>query len=101
MHVAVIRKFGTQRKGKGARQHLTGIKEHTGYVITLGCLSVVASRKNRPICSEAVELEVVLLNTVLCVDAKYYIRHSPNTCLLQFITLAISSDLVNNFEHRR
>jgi len=61
IHVAVIRKFGTQRKGKGASQHLTGIKEHTGHVITLGCLSVVASRKNRPICSEAVELKYYFL----------------------------------------
>jgi len=98
MHVAVIRKFGTQRKRKGACQHLTDIKERTGHIMTLGFLSVVASRKKRPICTEAVELSVLLLNTILCVDAKYYIRHSQNTCLLQFITLAISFDLVNTSE---
>jgi hypothetical protein len=79
MHVAVIRKFGTQRKGKGACQHLTGIKEHTGHIITLGYLLVVASRKNGPSCSEAVELAVLLLNTILCVEPNY-IRHPQNTC---------------------
>jgi hypothetical protein len=106
MHVAVIRKFGRQSKGKGACQHLTGIKENTGHIITLICLSVVASRKKRPICSEAVELAVLLLNAILCVTLLpapflYYIRHSQNICLIQFITLAISFDLVNTSEHCR
>jgi hypothetical protein len=59
------------RKGEGTCQYLTGIKEHTGHIIILGCLSVISSGNNR---IEAIELAVLLLNTILCVDAKYYIN---------------------------
>jgi hypothetical protein len=48
---------------------LAGVKKRTGHNITLGCLSVVTSRKKRCIYSEAVEFAELLLNTILCVDA--------------------------------